>query len=65
MNSFDEKCGCSGRDCHHIKGICCDVKNCVFHDGETDCIAGHIAVGPSYASSCTDTVCATFKQRES
>lgn len=45
------------------KGISCDVKNCVYHDGDNYCTAGKIAVGPSYATSCTDTVCATFKQR--
>ena len=49
--------------CDHIKGVCCDVKNCVYHEGECDCTAGKIAVGPGYATSCTDTVCATFKQK--
>ena len=62
MNSFKEK-SCSDSTCHRIKGISCDVKNCVYHEGECDCTAGKIAVGPSYASSCTDTVCATFKQK--
>ena len=47
----------------HIKGIACDVKNCVYHDGDHYCTADKIAVGPSYATSCTDTVCATFKQK--
>lgn len=47
----------------HIKGITCDVKNCVYHDSDCYCTAGKIAVGPSYATSCTDTVCATFKQK--
>ncbi len=47
----------------HIKGISCDVRNCVYHDGDSDCTAERIAVGPSYATSCTDTVCATFKQK--
>ncbi len=50
--------------CKHIKGIQCDVKNCVYHDGETYCTAGQIAVGPSYATSSADTVCATFEQKE-
>ena len=45
------------------KGISCDVKNCQYHEGDCYCTAEKIAVGPSYATSCTDTVCATFKQR--
>lgn len=48
----------------HIKGIVCDVHNCAHHDGECYCTADKIAVGPSYACSCTDTVCATFKQKQ-
>ncbi|MCQ2433037.1 MAG: DUF1540 domain-containing protein [Clostridia bacterium] len=50
-------------DGKHIRGISCDVRNCVYHDGDNYCTAEKIAVGPSYATSCTDTVCATFKQR--
>ena len=50
-------------DGRHIKGISCDVRNCVYHDGDSRCTAEKIAIGPSYATSCTDTVCATFKQR--
>jgi len=45
------------------KGIVCDVKNCVYHDGKNSCTAEQIAVGPSYASCCADTVCATFKAK--
>ena len=45
----------------HIKGIKCDVKNCVYHDGESRCTAGEITVGPTYASTSGDTACATFK----
>ena len=41
----DKKC------CDHIKGVCCDVKNCAYHDGETRCTAGEITVGPTYAST--------------
>ena len=52
------------KGCKHIKGIQCDVKNCVHHDGETYCTAGEIAVGPSYATSSADTVCAPFEQKE-
>ena len=47
-----------------IKGIVCDVKNCVYHDKENCCCAGQIAVGPSHAESSSDTVCATFKPKD-
>ena len=47
-----------------IKGIRCDVKNCVYHDCETYCMAGEIAVGPSNATTSSDTACATFKERK-
>lgn len=52
------------KHCDHIKGINCDVKNCAYHDGETRCTAGEITVGPAYATSSHDTVCATFKPDE-
>ena len=45
----------------HIKGINCSVKNCTYHDGECYCTAEHINVGPSNATSSSDTICATFK----
>lgn len=48
----------------HIKGIVCDVRNCAYHDSDSYCTAEKISVGPSYACSCTDTVCATFKQKQ-
>lgn len=47
----------------HIKGIVCDVKNCAYHDSENYCTADKIAIGPSYATSSTDTVCASFKPK--
>ncbi|MBQ8175228.1 MAG: DUF1540 domain-containing protein [Clostridia bacterium] len=50
--------------CKPIKGITCDVKNCMYHDKENCCTAGEIAVGPSYALSSSETVCATFKPKE-
>lgn len=62
----NEKCT-SSKKCgqkEHIKGICCNVKNCVHHDCETYCTAGQIAVGPSSAASSSETVCATFKERK-
>lgn len=51
-------------DCKHIKGVCCDVKNCVHHDASGCCTAQEITVGPSYASTSSDTACATFKATE-
>ncbi len=57
----DKKCYCSTE---HIKGVCCDVKNCVHHDGDHACTAKEITVGPSYASTSGDTACATFKPNE-
>lgn len=48
----------------HIKGICCDVKNCVYHDSETHCTAKQIEVGPSSACTSAETVCVTFKERK-
>jgi hypothetical protein len=40
----------------HIRSVGCDVKNCVYHDGDNYCTATKINVGPSYATSCTIVV---------
>lgn len=61
MNCDKEKRSCSKE---HIKGIKCDVKNCMYHDCDTYCTAGQISVGPCNATSSTETVCATFKERK-
>ncbi|MBR6594247.1 MAG: DUF1540 domain-containing protein [Clostridia bacterium] len=56
--------GCKS-DCDKpIKGISCAVKNCQYHDGECKCVAGSIAVGPAGACCSSDTVCATFRRKE-
>ncbi len=47
-----------------IKGVSCNVKNCVYHDGKCDCFAGKINVGPEQAMNSSGTLCATFKARE-
>lgn len=47
----------------HIDGIACDVKNCVHHDGDRNCHAGKINVGPTFAVSSADTICSTFKTK--
>ncbi len=53
----DKSCSCA----KHIKGIVCDVCNCVHHGDGNCCTATQITVGPSYAESSSETVCATFK----
>lgn len=59
---------CSNGQCNedkkHIKGICCNVRNCEYHDCDTHCTASEIAVGPSSATTSADTACATFKQKQ-
>jgi hypothetical protein len=56
---------CSSDACNvtkdHIKGIKCDVKSCVYHDSDTHCTAGQIAVGNSLAMN---AACDTFKERK-
>ena len=47
-----------------IKGIVCDVKNCMYHTTHNSCCAGTIAVGPKDATCSANTNCATFKPRE-
>lgn len=44
----------------HIKGIKCDVKNCVYHDCDTYCTASQIAV----CNSATNAACETFTERK-
>ena len=45
----------------HIKGIKCDVKNCIYHDCDTYCTATQIAVGNGTKA---DACCDTFKERK-
>jgi len=53
----------AGKKIKHIKGVCCNVKNCAYHDGESCCTAKAINIGPMQAVSCQETICATFKQQ--
>jgi len=62
MNMEEKKSG-SLKNGKHLKGVVCDVKNCSFHDGDSCCTANRIAVGPSFASTSGETVCATFKPK--
>ncbi len=65
MNNFIpyESSGSEKKSKKANKGIICDVRNCVYHDGVGKCMAGQIAIGPSYATSSRDTVCATFRPK--
>ena len=47
----------------HLKGVTCDVCQCVHHGKNNTCCAGMIAVGPHSASTSFETVCATFKAK--
>lgn len=51
-------------DMNEIKGISCEVKNCVFHDKTDCCNAGHITVGSKMAKNVSDTKCETFRCNE-
>jgi len=42
----------------------CDVKNCVYHDKNGTCEAKKVTVGPTFAVSASDTICATFKAKK-
>jgi hypothetical protein len=62
---MDEKKTCNTCDMDkRIDGIVCDVKNCAYHAGTSNCCAGTIMVGPKEARSSAGTNCATFKPRE-
>ena len=41
----------------------CDVRNCVYHDGDETCSANRITIGPTYSVGSADTACSTFKQK--
>lgn len=44
-----------------ISGIICNVISCAYNDKDGRCCATQIEVGPMSATSCTQTVCATYK----
>jgi hypothetical protein len=46
---------------NEIKGISCEVKNCVHHDMSNMCTAGHIKVGNQSAKTTAETKCETFE----
>lgn len=45
----------------HIEGVICDVTNCRYNNLDNCCTAHEIKVGPQFASTSYDTICATFK----
>lgn len=51
------------RECGCNVGVCCEVKNCVYHDGTKNCKADTIHVGPQFAVSGHDTACGTFRAK--
>lgn len=46
-----------------IKGITCEVVTCKYHEGNGNCTAGHIKVGPNQAEAKRETLCTTFENR--
>lgn len=61
-NKYETECKCNTDK--HIKGIRCDVCSCVYHNGQSQCCAGEIYVGPHDAKSSANTECSTFKPKE-
>lgn len=59
---YKTDCGCERNK--RIKGVNCDVKQCVYHNGRTECYAEEISIGPCDANCSANTVCATFKPKE-
>lgn len=57
MEMTDNSMGKAGK---HIKGVVCDVKGCAYHDGDSRCTASRISIGPGFAKTSGETVCATF-----
>ncbi len=46
---------------NHLRGVKCDVVNCIYNDKHEKCTANQIRVGPQYASTSDETICDTFK----
>ena len=46
---------------NQARDVKCNVSNCQYHDGKTNCLAGSIEVGTHEAQSTEDTICATFE----
>ena len=61
-NSY-KSCGDNKCEGKYLRGVCCDVKTCIYHDCDEHCTASKIMIGPSFAKSSGDTICSTFKPR--
>lgn len=48
----------------YLNGVVCDVTNCHYHDSTNFCTAEQIKVGPQFANTSADTICATFKPQK-
>ena len=51
------------QDC--IRGVCCHVENCKFHDHGNVCTAAHIDVKNESALTKAETFCGTFTPTDS
>lgn len=47
----------------HINGITCDVRNCIYHDGDNFCTAGRVTIASQASVKSSQTRCATFEAR--
>ncbi len=55
----------SDKNGKHLKGVSCDACHCIYNGEDNCCHANEIAVGPHNACSSSETICATFKPKES
>lgn len=46
---------------NELTPVKCQVDNCVYNNNKC-CCASKIEVGPTFAATCNDTICKTFKQ---
>ena len=47
-----------------IEGVACKVKDCSHHGCDNTCTANKITVGGATAHTGTETMCATFENRQ-
>lgn len=63
MNHLNTNGGMVENHEDRIEHIVCEVGNCVYNSDKKYCLAGDIKVGPQFASSTSETNCATFKAK--
>lgn len=49
---------------HCIRGIACNVENCIHNNHHCGCTANKIEVGPSFATTVNDTICRSFEEQK-